>query len=163
MPEPIDRDQEAIAGLEEQAAEKSGRHFLLIGFSNSGFALESQLVKRIMPAGAIYPLPETADFVVGVANLGGEIVPVIDPGLLLKLDGKPKDKARLVLCQYQQTRIALLVDEVTDLVQIDEQLILPNPGPATAENYLAGEFVYQEEKVNLLDLAGIIEKNKAGQ
>lgn len=85
---------------------------LVVRLVGSGYALPATAVERILPMAAITPLPDAPPHVVGVLNVGGTILPVVDPRPRLCLPGPPAprgpDQHLVLVCAG--TRYLLWVD-----------------------------------------------------
>ncbi|MBN1773299.1 MAG: purine-binding chemotaxis protein CheW [Deltaproteobacteria bacterium] len=89
-----------------------------------GLALPS--VRRVLRVVAITPLPEAPPIVLGVVDLGGTIVPVID---LRRRFGHPSRGVRLsdqlVVAHTGRRTVALLVDEARGVLEVPEEESVP--------------------------------------
>jgi purine-binding chemotaxis protein CheW len=92
---------------------------LLVQFGGRRYGLPLQSVERILPMALVQPLPDTGRDLLGMLNLHGEAVPVIDPRQRLGL-GTPRVAAdhRLVLVRAERERPHFLiwVDAVDDVI-----------------------------------------------
>lgn len=91
----------------------------LVVFSLDGqrYALDLKRVRRAIRVVAITPLPNSPAIVLGIVDLGGEIMPVID--LRARFNLPPKDlvlSEQLLIATTCSRTVALLVDETTDVV-----------------------------------------------
>ncbi len=73
--------------------------FLLLNIDNRRYALESQQVVEVLPLVVLDTLPHTPEYIAGVFNYRGRIVPVLDLCQLMR--GKP-------CCEHLSTRIILI-------------------------------------------------------
>ena len=73
----------------------------------------------------ITEVPQSSDFVIGILNLRGKIVTIIDLGKKLELSEIKKDKDRRnIIVNSNDEHIGLLVDSISDVVTSDEDQIL---------------------------------------
>lgn len=119
------------------------------------FSIEVVSVESIIKLQAITKVPHAPDYVVGVTNLRGSIVPVID--LKARL-GLPKsqsgDDTRIVVAILQDQKVGMVVDAVSQVIEIEDNLIEPAPHMSSSidVNYIRGIVKINEELVILLDL-----------
>ncbi|GAB4247296.1 chemotaxis protein CheW [Deferrisoma sp.] len=74
------------------------------------------------------PVPLAPDYVVGVMNLRGRVVTVMDPARKLGLgDTAPGEETRNVIVQSGEEPVGLLVDRVADVVEVDPAALAPPP------------------------------------
>ncbi len=114
------------------------RQFLtfLVGKDNFGIGILD--VKEIIEIGSITRVPMTPDYIRGVINLRGNVVPIID--LSARLDKQPSTISKrscIVLVTVESTStendehethmIGMLVDQVNEILDIPETNILPAP------------------------------------
>ncbi|PIU65138.1 MAG: chemotaxis protein CheW, partial [Armatimonadetes bacterium CG07_land_8_20_14_0_80_40_9] len=74
----------------------------LVSFFLGGeeYALNSKLVQQIIELREITPIPQSPDFMEGVIDLRGEIIPIINLHLRLGLEKKPLDeKSRIIIIE----------------------------------------------------------------
>jgi purine-binding chemotaxis protein CheW len=84
------------------------------------YALELDVVERILRAAAPTPVPETPDFVLGLINLAGQLLPVISLRHCLGLPECPiRPEDHFVIVRTSRFPLALVVDEVENLSVID--------------------------------------------
>lgn len=100
-------------------------------------------VREINRVLEIVPVHRTADYVRGVMNLRGQVVVVLDLGVRLGLGPTVITPAsRKVL--LKQEEVALLVDEVGDVVEVESQAV--DSPPANLQG-IAGEFIVKVAKL----------------
>ncbi len=77
---------------------------------------------------SITSVPRTSDFIKGVVNLRGEITPVIDLKQRLRLGETERIKGtRMLIVEMGDVKAGLLVDDVSDVMDIDASTIEPAP------------------------------------
>jgi purine-binding chemotaxis protein CheW len=116
-----------------------------VGVGVEQYALPVEHVREVVEVGDVTPVPGTADGVIGLRNLGGEIVPALDLAQVLHVanDGSPR---RLVVVEHRGRRTALAVNEVIDVGPIAGEL-------ETHESpHLRASAVVDGEMVGVLDL-----------
>jgi len=126
-------------------------------------AVEVTLVEAIIKLQAITKVPHAPDFVVGVTNLRGNIVPVID--LKKRLD-LPKTETgidtRIIVAILQESKVGMIVDSVSQVVEIVDAQIEPTPQMSTSidSTYIRGIVKIENELVILLDLEEVFKFEK---
>ncbi len=94
----------------------------LVPFSldRAWYALELDVVERVLPMAAVIPLPRAPEVVLGAFNLHGEVVPVVDLRRRLGLARRPFAlTARFLVARAGRRRLALAVDEVAGVREVD--------------------------------------------
>ncbi len=100
--------------------------YTIFKIAEDNFGIEIQRVVEIIKPLKLNKIPELPDFVSGVISVRGEIIPVIDMRIRFGITEKA-DKQRIVLIRLEEDKVALLVDNVTDIVEIPEEKITSPP------------------------------------
>jgi len=130
------------------------------------FGIPIDRVREIVIVPEITPVPESGEFVRGIINLRGRILPVLDLGLRLGLPPGPREGSGriLVVEQESQQLVGLLVDEASEVLRVPETLLSPPPelagGPLGAS--VRGVARLDERLVLLLDLAMLVSPDVVG-
>jgi purine-binding chemotaxis protein CheW len=104
------------------------------------FAFDILQVERILRYTPPAPLPKAPQFLEGVMAYGESVVPVIDLRKRFELDAPIQEETRLMVLELDTQRVAVLVDEVREVLRIDSTAISA-PGPVVsglAAVYIAG-------------------------
>jgi purine-binding chemotaxis protein CheW len=104
------------------------------------FAFDILQVERILRYSAPAPLPKAPQFLEGVMPYGEGAVPVIDLRKRFELDAPIQEETRLMVLELDGQRVAVLVDEVREVLRVDSTTISA-PGPVVsglAAAYIAG-------------------------
>ena len=117
-------------------------------------------VKEINRLAAITKLPKTPDFVEGVINLRGTVIPVID---LKKRFGfvtgaQDENDSRIIVIDIDGHTVGVVVDEVNEVLRLPEKDIEPPPtfiGGVDAE-FLTGVGKVDDRLLVLLDLGRVL-------
>jgi len=114
---------------------------------NEYFGLKIQYVNEIIQFQAITAIPETADYIKGLINLRGKIIPVID--ISLRFKQKPfeyDDRTCIIVINVQSTVVGLIIEKIAEVVEIREENILPPPSIGKADK-IQNKYVYGIGKV----------------
>jgi purine-binding chemotaxis protein CheW len=104
------------------------------------FAFDILQVERILRYSAPAPLPKAPQFLEGVMPYGEGAVPVIDLRKRFELEAPIQEETRLMVLELDTQRVAVLVDEVREVLRVDSTAISA-PGPVVAglaAAYIAG-------------------------
>ncbi len=127
------------------------------------FALDILLVQEINRRVEITKVPKTPEFVEGVINLRGKIVPVLDLRKRFGLVGHEfTAQSRIIVVNIDNRVLGLLVDSVSEVLQIPAHTIEPPP-PLVAgidAAYIKGIGKFEDRLLILLDLGKVLSKNK---
>jgi purine-binding chemotaxis protein CheW len=104
------------------------------------FAFDILQVERILRYTVPSPLPKAPHFLEGVMPYEDSAVPVIDLRKRFELDAPIREETRLMVLQLESQRVAVLVDEVREVLRVDSTAIAA-PGPVVSglsAVYIAG-------------------------
>lgn len=143
----------------EQLAIKNQIHILHFMLQDIQVALDLSAVKKIIPLAFIEKVPKSLPYMVGIMNLAGKSVPIMD--LALRLDLNRKDKYSLdvpiILCQQGMSEIGLVVDKIMGIEVIDKNLLQKNSdfldkySPVYAVIHLNNVLILMLDPVKILD------------
>ncbi|WP_246058643.1 chemotaxis protein CheW [Luteibacter pinisoli] len=118
-------------------SKREGRD-LWLGFSLKGqrYAVSLAAVREVIRPGDITPVPGAPTDVLGIVNLRGQIVPVLDGRRRFGLDGQVAveelDAQRVIVFDDSGTTVGLRIDVIGDMLQFDPAEVSPPP-PGRAE------------------------------
>lgn len=111
---------------EEEDTQKD--KYLTFRLAPEDYAIDIQYVTEIVGIQPITEVPDLEDFIKGVMNLRGKIVPVVDARLRFHLAAKPyNDRTCIIVVNTDIATVGLIVDEVSDVVTIPETHISDPP------------------------------------
>ena len=95
---------------------------------NEYFGLEIRYVNTIIQLQSVTKIPETEDYIKGLINLRGKVIPVIDVRLRFKqpeLDYN--DRTCIIVINVKSMMVGLIVEQIAEVVEIADDNILPPP------------------------------------
>lgn len=98
------------------------------------YVVDIRRVREVVPPLPIRPVPRAPEFVEGVVNLRGEVIPVVDVRRRFGLPAAPPTrKTRLLVAHVAGRVLALVVDAVLEVVRIPRSAIRAAPPPSGSE------------------------------
>ena len=92
------------------------------------FGLEIQYVQQIIQFQAITKIPETEDYIKGLINLRGTIIPVVDVRVRYRQgECEYNDKTCIQVITVKDTTVGLIVEQIAEVAEIQKENILPPP------------------------------------
>ncbi|BBO79874.1 chemotaxis protein CheW [Desulfosarcina ovata subsp. sediminis] len=148
----------------EQEPVDSGANRQLVGFviGEERFGVDILTVQEIIRDVTITAIPDSPDFLEGVINLRGSIIPVIDLRKRLKLMVKPKvgGQALWIIILIVDGRITgFVVDRVTKVLNVPAASIKPPPDIVVAglkSRYIKGVCKLDQQLLILLDFNRVL-------
>lgn len=123
------------------------------------YAVDIMRIREIIRVPKLAPLPRALPFVEGVINLRGSVIPVVD--LRKRFGIQPSENvesARLLILSLSGQPIALMVDEVTEMITIPlRELKAPPRGVRiVGSEYMVGLCLVREVPVMLLNIDALL-------
>lgn len=132
--------EEMLQQVLEEEDTQHGR-FLTFSLGKEVFGIEIKYVTEIIGIQPITEIPEVPEYVKGIINLRGKIIPVIDVRLKFK---KPSieynDRTCIIVIDIQDVSVGLIVDNVAEVLSITDDNIVPPPENKTGfqNRYIKG-------------------------
>lgn len=123
-PEAIEAsDEEALVSAEERLAD-----FIIFKVADDSYAVRVTNISEILRQQIITKAPRCAEHVVGVTSLRGVIIPVIDPGVILrrKRHFGIKDASKIMVLKSDPL-VGMMVSPALNMISTSEEDIKPNP------------------------------------
>ncbi len=150
----------------EHIQKAPGLQVVCFRISQEWYAAEIGKIIEVIPASQLTPLPSAPPYIVGITNLRGEVISVTDPKVLFNLERVEQTaKTRIVVVSSQKVETGLLVDEVTQVRDVEQEQIDPPLSTLSGEKtfYLKGEFLFKGQLITILDIEHIIQKTRFRQ
>lgn len=126
------------------------------------FAFDILQVERILRYSEPSPLPKAPEFLEGVMPYADTAVPVIDLRKRFELDAPIREETRLMVLELESQRVAVLVDEVREVLRVDSTTISA-PGPVVsglAAIYIAGIITRPERTIIILNARKLLSSSE---
>jgi purine-binding chemotaxis protein CheW len=123
------------------------------------FAVEALRVQEIIRVGAITPVHGALPHVLGIINLRGRIVSVLDPAIRMGFPSQERTpESRILIVDWQDEHLGLLVSWIQDMVDAEEGSIGRAPSNLKADlgKFLSGVFQRGESMISVLDLQPLL-------
>ncbi|MFH1416165.1 MAG: chemotaxis protein CheW [Elusimicrobiota bacterium] len=122
------------------------------------YAIDILNVYEIVVPGKIFNAPTTPPYVIGVINLKGEVLPVIDLKQFLGISETLMGIDSRIIVVGERSKLGLLVESTIDIIYVPVREI--QPALATIEkikaDYFDGEILFDDKLISLLNLEKII-------
>ncbi len=115
--------------------------FLIFSVDEEVYGIEIRHIAEIIGMQPITKLPETPDYVKGIINLRGKIIPVTDARLKFRKDAKEyNDRTCIIVIETSCQSVGLIVDNVAEVINIaDDNISLPPDTRSGVQNrYING-------------------------
>ncbi len=140
-------------------AKAQHKKYLSFFLQGEEYCIDIQFVKEIMEMRDITKLPQTLDFLLGVINLRGVIIPIIDLRKKLELpDTTFNEKTCIIVIEFEYedilTQMGIIVDETNEVISIPKNAIsnLPYVNSRIKIEYIEGIAEINEKLKIILDI-----------
>jgi purine-binding chemotaxis protein CheW len=149
-------DQESVASAQRTA---DSTHFVSFAIGDDQYGVDIMAVREIKGWSGVTCLPKQPDYVRGVLNLRGAMVPIID---LRCRFGQGTTEATpvhiVIIVQIADRQVGLLADKVLDIVSFNSSQVQPVPRvtQASRTEFLSGLVTVEGTMIALIDLPHLL-------
>ena len=132
-----------------------GRELIAFRIGDQEFCVNIMSVREIRGWTPATPMPHAPSYVLGVINLRGVVLPIVDMSLRLGMKPvEPTVRHVIIVAQVGSRVVGLLVDAVSDILTVTDENVQPTPDIANdAEKaYARGIFAIEGRMICLIDL-----------
>jgi purine-binding chemotaxis protein CheW len=122
--ESIDLDDDDMNNCDDAQKDK----YITFRLGNEDYAIEIRYVREIIGMQKITRLPAMPDFIMGVVNLRGNVIPIIDIRRRFNMESALHDERTcIIVARLGDNTVGLVVDEVSEVMDIPPSCIDPPP------------------------------------
>lgn len=140
-------------------AEALPSEFLTFSLGDEEYGVDILKVQEIRGYDTVTRIPDTPDFVKGVINLRGTIVPVIDMRLKFRLArAEYNDFTVMIILNVAKRVVGMVVDSVSDVMQLNADQIRPAPefGGSIDTRFITGLGTFDDRMLILVDIEKLL-------
>lgn len=129
--------------------------FVTFVLMDETYGINVMKVQEVLRVSEIAPVPGAPAYVLGIINLRGNVVTVIDTRARFGLPSSEMDEAsRIIVIESEKQVVGILVDAVAEVVELREGDIdvAPNVGTEESSRYIQGVATREEGLLILVDL-----------
>ncbi len=144
-----------------EVVEKASTIYQLVSFciNNEEYGIDILNVQEIIRPMDMTRVPNAPDFIEGVINLRGKIVPVVDLRQRFNLSSRKRDESsRIIVVELSGKVVGFLVDKVREVLRVEQAIIEPPPELTTNIDvrYITGVAKLKDRLLILLDLVKVL-------
>ncbi len=139
--------------------------FLTFRLGKEEYGIEILTVQEIRGYDAVTHIANAPEFIKGVVNLRGIIVPIVDMRIKFKLDKADYDQFTVVIILIVSGRVVgIVVDAVSDVINLSSEQIRPAPefGATINAEYIMGLGTVGERMLILMDIEKLMNSSEMG-
>ncbi len=140
--------------------------YLSFTLGDEHYGVDILKVQEIRGYDSVTRVPDAPEYIKGVINLRGTIVPVIDLRLKLRLKEARYDAFTVMIVLNVEDRVVgIVVDSVSDVIPLSQEQIRPKPefGAAVDTRFISGIGTVDERMLILLDIETLLDSADIGQ
>lgn len=140
--------------------------FVVFKIEDEEYGIDIEYVKGIEDKVTVVSVPNRPKYVLGIINLRGEVIPVFSIRVKFGKDEVNEDLSRLVIVSLnEEQKIALKVDEVTKIIDVEEKDLHDIPFVCKCETnkYAKNVAKVDNKLVIMMDLDNIVEEEQLEQ
>ena len=135
------------------------REIVSFRVASQDFCIDIGDVREIRGWSPTTLLPHAPDYIVGVMNLRGNVIPVVDLSRRLGLGRtEPSERHVIVITNFGRGTVGLLVEAVSDIMSLPTEHMKQTPDIAggTATGFVEGVFTTDDSLIRALDLSRVL-------
>ena len=133
--------------------------FVVFRLGDNEFAVPIEQVQEILVLGRLTRVPKLPEFIEGIINVRGRIVPVVNLCKRFDIQGRPWDlETRIIVVEVAEQTIGMIVDMVTEVAKIPLTAVEPPPPLITtvSPKFLTGIGKLENRILVILDLERVL-------
>lgn len=137
------------------------KQYVIFYLADKKFGVNINQTREILSRTEMTYVPDSPEFIRGIINLRGAVVPVIDLKMRLKIKGEKKDgEEKIIIVELDGLTAGMMVDDVKEIEPLTKENIvnLPDLAKKVDSDYIegVGRAGENEELLLLLDLKNIL-------
>ncbi|PKM80060.1 MAG: chemotaxis protein CheW [Firmicutes bacterium HGW-Firmicutes-14] len=144
----------------DSGPENDDKQFVVFQLGGETYGIEISRVREIIVMQELTTLPRTAEYVKGIINLRGTVIPVYDLAGKFGLDSSAATKStRIMVVEVKGYTVGMIVDMVSEVVRIPPEVIEPPSSLMTNglnEQFIEGIANYSDRLIIILNLGNTL-------
>jgi len=139
----------------QEASKDPVLQWVTFRLDNETYGINIMQVQEVLRVTEIAPVPGAPDYVMGIINLRGNVVTVLDTRRRFGLPPRETDDStRIVVIEADQNVVGILVDSVAEVVELSRSAVesSPNVGNDESSKYIEGVANHDGELLILVDI-----------
>ena len=135
------------------------RELIAFRIGEQEFCVDIITVREIRGFAAATPLPHAPNFVVGVINLRGTVLPIVDLAARLGFGPTvPTARSVVIVVRIGRQLVGLLVDAVSDILTVTDDLLQPTPDVASeiARSFVRGVMAFEGRMISMIAVDSVL-------
>jgi len=150
-------------------AEKRGgvvSRWVTFQLDDETYGIDVMQIREVLRTPEISPVPGAPAFVLGIINLRGSVVAIIDTRSRFNLGPRDRDdNSRILILEAEDYLVGFLVDSVSEVAELKSEKVEmpPDTGSGTASRYISGLYNRKEGLLILLDATRLLSEDELAE
>jgi len=134
--------------------------------ANEEYGVDIMRVQEIILVGQITKMPEVPDYICGLINLRGHVIPIIDLRKRFRLPAQDEtEHTRIIVLNVNNKTIGIVVDAVNEVLRINTDQIEPPPSSVAGieHEYLTGLVKFEKQLLVLLNVDAVVKEGDSAK
>ncbi len=142
------------AAAAASVASKAER-YLCFNLGPEAYAMPLLSVKEVIAPPEITPVPQTPNYFLGIMNLRGQVISVIDLRVKLSIKASQASETAIIICDMKPNSMGVVVDSINSVLNPKPEDVSDKPQIQSAKTteYILGVFRHEEKLVLMIDIA----------
>lgn len=125
--------------------------YLCFSLGNDAFAIPLMDVREVITLPKITPIPQSKNYVLGISNLRGEIISILDLRKKFNLEGKLDKHTSIIIVEVNLKKYGMVVDSVNKVIEPSASEINEKPDSTSSGPYnsIVNKVINQEDSLIL--------------
>ncbi|OVZ98667.1 chemotaxis protein CheW [Yersinia frederiksenii] len=149
-----------LSGAEKHFGDQNAGHeYLIFALGKEEYGIEILKVQEIRGVDRVTRIANTPDFITGVMNLRGIIVPIIDLRIKFQLQSaEVNDNTVIIVLNLTNRIVGIVVDGVSDVLALNTEQVKPAPdfSVTLSTKYLLGLGALDDRMLILVDIEKLL-------
>jgi purine-binding chemotaxis protein CheW len=142
-------------------SEEESLYYVVFRIDRQHYALPLDHVIRALRMVAFTPVPDAPNSVLGMINMAGQMLPVIDLRRLFGQKGKrPELQDLLLIVKIQDQTVAVIADEVLNILELSSKQVKSPPAAVSQSRFLTAAFWQDDIMILILDTLRLLPNNE---
>lgn len=149
--------------MEQNTTQSRRERYLTFFLGEEQYGIAIDRIKEIIAIMKVTNVPKTPEYMRGVINLRGSIIPVVDTRLRFGMETKEEDMhTAIVIVEVDKVNIGFIVDRVEEVASIDSSALSEPPrfGNTTDTDFICSMAQMDENVVMILDVLKLFEADE---
>lgn len=119
------------------------------------FAVETAKIQSITDTMEITRVPKAPNYIKGLINLRGNIIPLLNLKMLLDIEINDIEQENIIIVAINEESIGIIVDMVEEVLEIEESIV-ENLNEKDKKEYIKGIINFKDRIVTLIDIDKLV-------